>query len=345
MVTEYDANPKMLSPKPAETHQSPHFWLIRSGQTHQSAPSHVAMRNAHAFKFFSGPNHVEYREWAKHRLSAVSDLTRTSPKWKPVTATGYGTVSAYVPRRDGQGVGRNQPVAKAVGHSNFQVKRPAAKAVGDARNHTRVPWHQDGAHYDLQPQVLVSAWIAVTGSAEENGCLKAVAGSHLQTFDHEIDPGNYEFGRSVPEDAFDHDSIRAFAMRPGEYVLFNENTVHSSGPDQSLQPRVGLTPRISVPFVRVAPGANAAITHRMNCARWRCCVTVIAPAGSGSFPSPAVHADALPRGSAANDGVDFVALTSDPFAAEPCNLKPFFGNASPIVSTILAAVLSLSRPN
>ena len=74
--------------------------------------------------------------------------------------------------------------------SNFQVKKPAAVAVGDAKKYTRVPWHQDGAYYDLQPHVLVSAWIAITESTEENGCLKVVAGSHLQTFDHDIDPEN-----------------------------------------------------------------------------------------------------------------------------------------------------------
>ncbi len=135
--------------------------------------------------------------------------------------------------------------------SNFQVKKPAAVAVGDAKKYTRVPWHQDGAYYDLQPHVLVSAWIAITESTEENGCLKVVAGSHLQTFDHDIDSGKFEFERSIPEDAIDHNSVRAFVMRPGEFVLFNENTVHSSGPNHTSQPRIGLTPRISVPFVRV----------------------------------------------------------------------------------------------
>lgn len=146
--------------------------------------------------------------------------------------------------------------------SKFQVKRRAAAAVGDARNYTKVPWHQDGAYYDLQPQVLVSAWIAVTESTEENGCLQVVAGSHVQTFDHDVEPGRYEFERSVPEDEFDHDSIRAFVLRPGEFVLFNENTVHSSGPNQTSQPRVGLTPRVSVPFVSVTGNPRGAGRER-----------------------------------------------------------------------------------
>ena len=142
--------------------------------------------------------------------------------------------------------------------SNFQVKQPAALAKGDARNYTKVPWHQDGAYYDLQPQVLVSAWIALTHSTEENGCLRVVGGSHLQTFAHDVDPGRYEFDRSVPEDAIDRDSVSALVLRPGEFVLFNENTVHSSGPNRTSSPRVGLTPRISVPFVRVTGNPRGA---------------------------------------------------------------------------------------
>ena len=142
--------------------------------------------------------------------------------------------------------------------TNFQVKRPAAEAIGDAKQYTRVPWHQDGAYFPLQPQVLVSAWIAITEATEQNGCLKVVAGSHTQTFDHDDDPDRYEFMRSIPEDAFDQDAIRALALRPGEFVLFNENTVHASGPNRTSQTRVGLTPRISVPFVRVTGNPRGA---------------------------------------------------------------------------------------
>lgn len=148
--------------------------------------------------------------------------------------------------------------------SNFQVKQPAAKAAGDAINYTTVPWHQDGAYFDLQPLVLVSAWIAVTESTMENGCLRLVAGSHLQTFEHDIDAGRYEFERSVPEDAIDQNSVRALVLRPGEFVLFNESTVHSSGPNLTSRPRVGLTPRISVPFVRVAGNPRGAGRDRTH---------------------------------------------------------------------------------
>ncbi len=89
-----------------------------------------------------------------------------------------------------------------------------------------------------------------------------LSGSHVQTFDHDIDPGKYEFERSVPEDAFDHDSISALVLRPGYLGLFDENAVQPSGPNQTPQPRAGLTPHAGVPFVRVTGNPRGAGRER-----------------------------------------------------------------------------------
>ena len=142
--------------------------------------------------------------------------------------------------------------------SNFQVKPPVADAVGEAARYVEVPWHQDGAYFGLQPLVLVSAWIAITEATVENGCMQVVAGSHTQTFHHDHDPERRSFGRSVADDAIDPDAVRALVLRPGEFVLFNENTLHGSGPNRTPRPRIGLTPRISVPFVRVTGNPRGA---------------------------------------------------------------------------------------
>ena len=135
--------------------------------------------------------------------------------------------------------------------SNFQVKAPAAAAVGEAKRYTKVPWHQDGAYFELQPLVLVSAWIAITEATEENGCLKIVAGSHRQTFDHDVEQDRNEFEKSIPDNAIDQEAVRSLVLRPGEFVLFNENTVHASEANMTPRARIGLTPRLSVPFVKV----------------------------------------------------------------------------------------------
>ena len=143
--------------------------------------------------------------------------------------------------------------------SNFQVKPPVAEAVGDAARYIEVPWHQDGAYFGLQPLVLVSAWIAITEATEENGCMQVVAGSHTQTFDHDHDPERRAFGRSVPGTG--HRSrcrARAAAASRRNSCCSTENTLHASGSNRTSRPRVGLTPRISVPFVRVTGNPRGA---------------------------------------------------------------------------------------
>ena len=142
--------------------------------------------------------------------------------------------------------------------SNFQVKPPVADAEGESTRYLEVPWHQDGAYFGLQPLVLVSAWIAITEATLDNGCMQVVAGSHTQTFRHDHDAERRSFGRSVPEAAIDRSAVRALELLPGEFVLFNENTLHASGPNRTARPRIGLTPRISVPFVRVTGNPRGA---------------------------------------------------------------------------------------
>lgn len=135
--------------------------------------------------------------------------------------------------------------------SNLQIKQPLARAVGDEKRYTEVPWHQDGAYFELQPLVLVSAWIAVTEATVDNGCLQVVRGSHTRTFHHDADATRTSFHQAVPEDEIDPAEVRVLELLPGEFVLFSENTLHGSGPNRTPRPRVGLTPRVTVPFVRV----------------------------------------------------------------------------------------------
>lgn len=145
-----------------------------------------------------------------------------------------------------------------VWRSNFQVKPPLAETAAGQPPDAAVPWHQDGAYFGLQPLVLVSAWIAITEATAANGCLLVVPGSHTTTFAHSHDPEREAFGRSVPGQAIDPAAVRTLELRPGEFVLFNENTLHASGPNRTPGARIGLTPRVSVPFVRVAGNPRGA---------------------------------------------------------------------------------------
>ena len=96
-----------------------------------------------------------------------------------------------------------------------------------------------------------SAWIAVTEATVDNGCLQVVRGSHTSMFNHDVDDTRHSFHQAVPADAIDPDDIAVFELEPGEFVLFSEYALHGSGPNRTAQPRIGLSPRVTVPFVRV----------------------------------------------------------------------------------------------
>ena len=41
-----------------------------------------------------------------------------------------------------------------------------------------VPWHQDGTYFGLEPYEHVTAWVALTPSTPERGCVQVIPGSH-----------------------------------------------------------------------------------------------------------------------------------------------------------------------
>ena len=128
-------------------------------------------------------------------------------------------------------------------------------------------WHQDCAYADLAPEhKLVTAWIALSESAEENGCVRMMSGSHhLGELRHHseqrTESRNLVLGQTVcPEELPDlsHGVLRPETsdhvsgspvqevlcqLSAGEASLHAWRTIHSSSPNTSDQPRLGLAVR------------------------------------------------------------------------------------------------------
>ena len=43
---------------------------------------------------------------------------------------------------------------------------------------SRVPWHQDGTYFGLAPHEHVTAWVALSPSNTQTGCVRILPGSH-----------------------------------------------------------------------------------------------------------------------------------------------------------------------
>ena len=127
-----------------------------------------------------------------------------------------------------------------------------------ARSPDFVSWHQDITYWGLEPPDVVTAWIALTDSLPDNGCMRVVPGthraavlSHRDTFAaHNMLSRGQEVAVAVDETA-----AVDLILQPGEMSLHHVKIVHGSRANSSGRPRLGYVVRYIAPTVRQAAGA------------------------------------------------------------------------------------------
>jgi non-haem Fe2+, alpha-ketoglutarate-dependent halogenase len=116
-----------------------------------------------------------------------------------------------------------------------------------------VPWHQDGYNAKLSER-YVTAWLALTDSSIDNGCLRVVRGSHCHGISpHElsavspdnIGTGGLEIAREVEES-----EATDIVLAPGEMSLHHVAMIHGSNANTSDRPRIGYAVRYVPPSTR-----------------------------------------------------------------------------------------------
>ena len=132
--------------------------------------------------------------------------------------------------------------------SNFQIKWPRSEQ-DDWDSEVR--WHQDCAYFQPSPNVILSAWIAVDDTTRANGCMQVMPGSHKRLYPHITDPEAEVFAKGVDPSTFDASEAVHLELRPGQFIFFNESTLHHSPANRTETRRCGITPRLTVPFVDV----------------------------------------------------------------------------------------------
>ncbi len=126
--------------------------------------------------------------------------------------------------------------------SNFFKKLP-----GDQE----VPWHQDLNYWPLEPLVNITAWLAIDPATSENACVQFIPGSHKKALPHVQAPPEMAFGEMADPACADTSKAIDMVLEPGQFVLFNEKTLHRSAPNTSTMRRLGLAIRVTVPIVKV----------------------------------------------------------------------------------------------
>lgn len=105
-----------------------------------------------------------------------------------------------------------------------------------------VTWHQDMAYFGLEPQELLSVWIALTDATPANGSMRFVPGSHVVPLSHieTHDPDNLLSRGQVVPDA-DESKAVDLVLRAGEFSIHHGNLLHGSEPNESDERRIGFS--------------------------------------------------------------------------------------------------------
>ncbi len=126
-----------------------------------------------------------------------------------------------------------------------------------------IAWHQDGEYADfLGDAPAVSAWIALSDSTAESGCMRVVPGSHKTKLAHAEtgDPLNMlSRGQEIAADV-DEASAVDVVLRAGEMSLHHVDIVHGSNPNRASWWRTGFIVRYSTP--RMLRAASAVVVAR-----------------------------------------------------------------------------------
>lgn len=116
-----------------------------------------------------------------------------------------------------------------------------------------ISWHQDATYWGLDSGSITTAWIALSESSIENGCMRVVRESqklsiqpHKETF---AEDNLLSRGQEIAVEVTD-DEATDVVLAPGQMSLHHVNIVHGSKANFSDKPRIGFVARYMTPSVK-----------------------------------------------------------------------------------------------
>ena len=109
-----------------------------------------------------------------------------------------------------------------------------------------ISWHQDATYWGLHPPKATTAWIALSESFRENGCMRVIPNTHQGPLLPQVETYARNNALSRGQEisvAVDEAKAVDLVLRPGEMSLHHIGMVHGSKANESDKPRIGLAVR------------------------------------------------------------------------------------------------------
>lgn len=167
--------------------------------------------------------------------------------------------------------------------------------IKDPGSPAYVSWHQDLNYTPIEPHDGVTAWLALSPSNQESGCMRMLPGTHRQGVREQTDTFHEHniLTRGQVIEGLDTSRAVDLLLEPGQISLHHGRTIHSSQPNRSRERRIGVVVQQYVPpHVRERDGRGYARLVR-GADRYR---------HFESWPRP--HRDMAPEDAARRDAVN-----------------------------------------
>jgi chlorinating enzyme len=125
--------------------------------------------------------------------------------------------------------------------------------IKEANTPSFVSWHQDSTYWGLDPDDVVTAWLALSDCPIESGAMKFIPGSHrwaqLQHVDTFHKNNLLSRGQEIAIQVDDSKGVMV-PLKAGEISLHHVKLAHASGPNITGDRRIGFAIRYIPPHVR-----------------------------------------------------------------------------------------------
>jgi len=119
--------------------------------------------------------------------------------------------------------------------SRFFIKEPHSETIA--------AWHQDSTYFGLRPYEHVTAWVALSNVPRQAGPMEFAVGSHIRgqlRQRSKMVKNSVNTAGQIIGEWFDRSQTEFGVLAPGQFSLHHTCTVHQSGPNQSVERRIGI---------------------------------------------------------------------------------------------------------